>query len=291
MKTPRVASWPFLCAGLAATFLGTAALAAEAGPDFVTGIGGWGINDAEPAGASTDFHPVPGEPTKPVTYDIKHPYASNLDIFKRMPTPRIADLNNAILQPWAKDIIKATNDDVLATGKFPFTSEQRCWPGGVPGLLVYPGRFYYIQKPNEVWFIDERDHQIRRIYMNVPHQANPGYSWYGDEIGHYENGDTLAIDTIGLDDKGPVDNYRTPHTKQLHVSETQQLDSGRTRIFMNITVDDPGAFTTPWKAWKVFKRTGGPRPVVWDEVVCAENNPDYFDERPVSMPTATKLDF
>jgi hypothetical protein len=48
-------------------------------------------------------------------------------------------------------------------------------------------------------------------------------------IGHYE-GDTLVVDTIGLNDKTFVDNYRTPHTEKLHVVERWTLlDGGKTR--------------------------------------------------------------
>jgi hypothetical protein len=48
----------------------------------------------------------------------------------------------------------------------------------------------------------------------VPHSANPKPSWYGESVGHYE-GDTLVVDTIGLNDKTFIDNYRTPHTEKL----------------------------------------------------------------------------
>ena len=37
--------------------------------------------------------------------------------------------------------------------------------------------------------------------MNVPHSKDVKPSWYGESVGHYENGDTLVIDTIGLNDK------------------------------------------------------------------------------------------
>jgi hypothetical protein len=42
--------------------------------------------------------------------------------------------------------------------------------------------------------------------------------WYGESVGHYE-GDELVDDTIGLNDKTFVDNYRTPHTNRIHVVE------------------------------------------------------------------------
>jgi len=47
-------------------------------------------------------------------------------------------------------------------------------------------------------------------------------SWYGESVGHYE-GDTLVVDTIGQNTKTYVDNYRTPHSEKLHVTERFHL--------------------------------------------------------------------
>ena len=71
-----------------------------------------------------------------------------------------------------------------------------------------------------------QDFQLRRVYLNEPHSANPKPSWYGESVGHYENGDTLVVDTIGMNDRTYVDNYRTPHTTQLHVVERFKLVDG-----------------------------------------------------------------
>jgi hypothetical protein len=46
--------------------------------------------------------------------------------------------------------------------------------------------------------IFEGDAQVRRVYMDVPHSADPKPSWYGgSRFGHCE-GRQLVIDTIGL---------------------------------------------------------------------------------------------
>jgi hypothetical protein len=80
-------------------------------------------------------------------------------------------------------------------------------------------------------------------------------------VGHYENGDTLVIDTIGISAKSFVDNYRTPHTDQLHVVERWKLAADGNTVDVSIFVEDPGAFTTPWTAvqrWRagfIFART------------------------------------
>ena len=54
------------------------------------------------------------------------------------------------------------------------------------------------------------DHQVRRVYMDVPHSQDPKSDRYGDSVGHYE-GDTLVIDTIGrTQDSSTV---TTPHAR------------------------------------------------------------------------------
>src|SRR5258706_11548951 len=100
--------------------------------------------------------------------------------------------------------------------------------GGLAGVRVldaYPPAepFYFLQRTNEIVVINPGGPEIRHIYLDVPHSKNIKPSWYGESVGHYEGGDTLVIDTIGLNDKTFVDNYRTPHTTQLHVVERWKL--------------------------------------------------------------------
>ena len=205
----------------------------------------------------------------------------------------VADTSTPILKPWAKKLMDIDNARVEAGG-VPFVDDSRCWPGGVPSLLLFPGEaVVFLQTPTVVYFLSKRDAQVRRIYLNVPHSANAGYSWKGESVGHYENGDTLVVDTIGLDDKGPLDRYRTPHTKQMHVIERFKLAEGGKRIDVTFTVDDPGTFTAPWKALVQFKTGDTPRSNHWEEDICAENGDGYgFDpDQLVPMPRGTKPDF
>ena len=115
------------------------------------------------------FDAVPGT-VPPVTYDPAHPFVNNGT--GRQSTYRIADLTNPNLKPWVKDHMKKDNDEVLA-GKIAFTPRQSCMPAGVPAFMAYggPTPLYFIQPPKEVWMIFSGDHQIRRVYMDVPHSA------------------------------------------------------------------------------------------------------------------------
>jgi hypothetical protein len=185
--------------------------------------------------------------------------------------------------------MKTANDAVLA-GKVPFRARERCWPVGVPGFdaysLVEP--FYFYQRPKEVVVINQGGPEIRHIYMDVPHSKNLKPTWYGESVGHYENGDTLVIDTIGMNDKTYVDNYRTPHTTQIHVIERWKLAADAKTVDVSVYVEDPGAFTTPWRAVQRWRRVEE-APIL--TVPCNENNGDFFNHDLVPLAEAKKPDF
>ena len=250
-------------------------------PDFSLGGLGWTEGPAQ-----ADYIAVPGSPS-PITADPAHPHVENGAINRgKQPTFRIGDVSNPNLKQWAKDIMKKDNDEVLA-GKIPFSARASCTAYGVPNYnLSGGGNIYFLQTPKEITIIEESDMQVRRIYLNVPHSANPEPSWYGESVGHYE-GDELVVDTIGLNDKTFVDNYRTPHTDKIHVVERFKLvDNGRT-LQSVVMVDDPGAFNMPWSATQRWKRIERPL----EEYLCEESNVGFFGYNVIPIPTAEKADF
>jgi hypothetical protein len=219
----------------------------------------------------------------PVMSRPGYPYVPNAgrDFASSKPTYRIADLTNPILQPWVVEQMKRDNDEVLA-GKVPFMARERCYPGGVPEFVIYrrvaPPMLFFVQTPKEVLIIWRGDQQVRHIYLDVPHTRDPTPSWYGESVGHYEGGDTLVVDTIGLSTKTYVDNYRTPHTEQLHVVERFRLTDGGKTVVVDIRVEDPGAFTTPWNAVQRFARWDKDGLLAKGESICAESAAyDYFN--------------
>lgn len=234
-----------------------------------------------------EFIPPPSGPG-PIRSDAAHPYLSFYK-FPRNPHPayRIADLSNPILQPWTRDALRQANERALSGAEVNLPKE-RCWPVGVPGFSILPATpIYFIQTPQEVVMIWTQDHQVRHVLLNRNHSAHPKPSWFGESIGHYE-GDTLVVDTVGIDKRTFVDNYFTPHTDQLHVIERYHLtDEGKT-LQVDLRIEDPGAFTTPWTALQRYRRvTQGPMP----ETVCAENNGDHFNHGLDAIPSAKSPDF
>jgi hypothetical protein len=248
LAAPALAGVVFLAAGLSAIF-GLATMAQAAPPNFApdASIGWYAYNRI--------FIPPPSG-AGPVQQDPARPYVSN-DEFRvtgKQPTEQLADLSNPILQPWARDVVRKRNDLVLA-GKEVYTPHSRCWPVGVPGFLLRPmtQAMYIIQAPSEVVMILASKVEIRHIYLTDRHSPNVKTSWYGESIGHYE-GDSLLVDTVGMDDRTLVDGFGTPHTKQMHLTERFHLIEGGQVLEANVHVEDPGAFTMPWDATQHFRQ-------------------------------------
>jgi hypothetical protein len=247
-------------------------------PDFSSNYAGWvGLNGGGPF-----YEPVPGR-LPPVVSDPAHPFVPNG--VNNPPTFRIADLSNPNLKPWVKERMKKDIDDILAGKKSAFTPQSSCVPAGVPFFMGYggPDPIIFLQTPRQVWMVWSEDNQVRRVFMDVPHATSLKPSWYGESVGHYE-GDTLVVDTIGMNDKTVVDVYRTPHTEKLHVVERWRMIDGGQGMQAIFTVDDPDAFYEPWTAMRRYRRVQQR----FYEKICPENNTHLFDYH---MPVAEKPDF
>ena len=233
---------------------------------------------------------------------------------------RVGDHTAPILQPWAADIVKAHAEKELNDGPAHNPINQ-CRPGGVP-FVFYNLGMEMLQKRDSITILYVFDHEVRHVRLNEAHPAQVTPSWFGDSVGYYE-GDILVIDTVGIK-TGPytmVDQFGTPHTDKLHVVERYRLidydaakqafergakenasfvrndsgvvvdlnDKGK-HLQLDFTVEDPGAFTTPWSATVIYRpgvNVGG-RPQM-PEAVCAENPHELT--RQAAVPSADKPDF
>jgi hypothetical protein len=136
---------------------------------------------------------------------------------------------------------------------------SKCWPGGPAQLLFNAEPLYFIQTPQEVWILWQRDHLVRRVFLNREHSGNLKPSWFGESVGHYENGQ-LIVDTISFVEHpySFLDNWRTPHTKDLHMVERWKLLDGGNAIEATVTFDDHGAFNAPWSGMVRWSKMNGP---------------------------------
>ena len=250
-------------------------------PDFSSNFVAW-------IGIGNELEAPPSGPG-PVTFDPAHPYVSNAEAARTGAAAnfRVADLTNPILQPWVAESLRAQNEEALS-GEPVFDGKTRCWPPGVPAFHLNPVLpIFFLQSPDEVTIILEDNMNVRRIAMNQAHSDNPVPSWHGESVGHYE-GDTLVVDTIGFNDRTMIDNYRTPHTEQLHIVERFRMLNDGDLLEVSIHVEDPGAFTMPWSAVRRFRRVADR--ALW-ETICAENNETYFGFDVLPIPEDDTPDF
>jgi len=185
------------------------------------------------------------------------------------------DWNNPVLQPWARDIVKKNAESEMQL-KHVYTADDSCWPSGVPQAVNLLDDVQFLQTKDRVTIIYQRNHQVRRVWLNVRHSRNVKPSWYGESVGRYEDG-ALVVDTIGLKahKMSVVDAFGTPHTEQLHVIERYlpyATPFGK-RIQVTVRVDDSGAFTGPWKGTAEYQQDKGMEQL--EEWICAENNRDF----------------
>ena len=159
-----------------------------------------------------------------------------------------------------------------------------CLPQGTPRILLgsFPHFIYQFDAAHsasgveEVVFLHELMHLNRHVYMNEEHpkpeDLDPTY--LGHQVGRWE-GDTLVVDTVGLNDPTWVDNAGIPHTKDLHIVERWKKINDGKQLEVLITLDDPAVFTRPWTARRVYDWSPNIREI---EYVCTENNRNSPDE-------------
>ena len=142
-----------------------------------------------------------------------------------------------------------------------------CLPPGVPRIMLIPFPIQIVQTPGEVIMLFEYDHYVRHISLDRrEHPRNLDFTWMGDSIGHWE-GDTLVVDTAGLNDKTWLDQVGHPHSDSLHVVERIRRVN-RDTLQDDLTIDDPRAYAKPWTGQQVFKLKPAWR---LSEYICEDN--------------------
>jgi hypothetical protein len=208
-----------------------------------------------------------------------------------LPTPRLHDGRPDLSGPWVGG---GSNNDIEANGGLkpgelpllPWAKALRdsrkeedepylyCTPMGIPRVNPYPWRFVqaYSAKGNTHIFVLHENGDggaNRQIFMDGrKHPVDPLPTWWGHSIGRWD-GDTLVIDTIGINDKFWMDSRGTPHTEQLHTIERwTRINYGT--MTNELTLDDPGAFSRPVNLRFTAKALPPDEELL--EFVCVENN-------------------
>jgi hypothetical protein len=151
-------------------------------------------------------------------------------------------------QPWA---LARTMEQVPPTGpdaKFEATTDPQihyCEPPGPAHIFMYPAKTKFVQTPEAVYILHEVGPVFRVVWLNAKHPPDPDPNYWGHSVGWYENGDTLVVDTVGLNDRAWLDQMGHPRTEKLHMIERYRK-TDTNAIAIEFTVDDPGAYTKPW---------------------------------------------
>jgi hypothetical protein len=156
-------------------------------------------------------------------------------------------------QPWAEEKYKFAKPG-YGPRATPGSQDPilNCLPPGVPRIMIIPFPMQIIQIPGEIVMLFEYDHYIRHIHMDRrAHPKELDLTWMGDSIGWWE-GDTLVVDTAGLNDKTWLDQVGHPHSDALHVVERiRRVD--RDTLQDDLTIDDPKAYKSAWSGRQIFK--------------------------------------
>jgi hypothetical protein len=150
----------------------------------------------------------------------------------------------------------------------------RCDPLGLVRSIFAFRPVEFVVLPNRVIQFFEWNHVWRTIWTDgrqLP--ADPDLTWYGYSVGHWE-GDTLVVDTIGLDDRTWLDQYGDPFTADIKVQERWRRVNDT--IELNMTITDPATYTKPWVSDKIVWRKA-PKQELREEV-CAPIDEQFFNE-------------
>lgn len=152
------------------------------------------------------------------------------------------------LTPWGEEKFKEAKASNGGTYTLETTNDpviSRCYPPGVPRIYMQPFPFEVAENPGEILFIYEYDHSVRHVMMDVKHPDDVDPTYMGNSVGHWEDDNTLVVDTIGFNEKTWLDRIGHPHSDQLHVIERfHRVDHDHLQI--QVTMEDPKAMTKPW---------------------------------------------
>ena len=102
-----------------------------------------------------------------------------------------------------------------------------------------------IQTPQMIAILYESYNHFRQVFLDgrpLPPVTQPAYMGYS--VGHWD-GDTLVVETSGLDERGWLDMNGHPQTETTKITERyRRRDFGH--MDLQLIIEDPNAYSKPW---------------------------------------------
>ena len=185
------------------------------------------------------------------------------------PSQAFRDLKAALpgdlpMLPWAAQL-KATRFGQNSKDH----PDAHCLPLHPIQLHLHPQPRKIIQSPDLVMILYEANDGRREIFLDgrplPPGDVQPW--WYGYSIGRWD-GDSLVVESAGFKDQTWIDEYGTPASDRLRLTERlRRINFGTLEI--QVTVDDSKTFTRPF-TFTLQQRLMADTELI--EFVCGENN-------------------
>jgi hypothetical protein len=135
----------------------------------------------------------------------------------------------------------------------------QCNPMGFPRLVLDNEPLEIVMLNDRVLQLFQWEWTLRELWLDgrqLPSGTNLedlGPSWYGESVARWE-GNTLVVQTTGLDERAWLDNNGNPKSFNAIFEERYQRTAPDT-IELQISVTDPKFYTAPWAGVKrVYRR-------------------------------------
>ncbi len=143
-------------------------------------------------------------------------------------------------QPWLVPIVKERTANMAKDDPHII-----CWPDHFIRAYGMPHMLKFIHSPNLLVMLNEMNAGYRQVFTDArPLPVDPNPTLQGYSSGKW-SGDTLIVDSSGFRDDTWIDWNGSVITQAAKVREQiRRPDFGHLEI--EITVDDPKAYTKPW---------------------------------------------
>ena len=146
-------------------------------------------------------------------------------------------------KPEAKFKVAGTNDPYVRT----------CDPLGFPRNMIFETRsIAFAAMADRIVLLSQYQKVWREIWTdgrelpkNAGQRGGPDSRYYGYSVGHWENDNTLVVDTTGIDPSTWLSNAGYPHSSDVHIQE-RYTRVDHNDLTLTITVDDPKVYTKPF---------------------------------------------